>query len=81
MHLPHQEKRYAIQTADQDALSKLGCWVLLLKRQIIKFLSLAAYVLADGLVSHHWKERPIGLANFIFPSTGECQGQEVGMGG
>jgi hypothetical protein len=34
----------------------------------------------DGLVSHHWKERPIGLANFICPSTGECQGQKVGMG-
>jgi hypothetical protein len=30
---------------------------------------------------HHWKERPIGHANFICPSTGECQGQNVGMGG
>jgi hypothetical protein len=35
----------------------------------------------DGLVGHHWKERPIGLANFICPSTGECQGQKVGLGG
>jgi hypothetical protein len=26
-------------------------------------------------------ERPIGLANFICPSTGERQGQEVGVGG
>ena len=25
---------------------------------------LAAYVSEDGLVGHHWKERPIGLANF-----------------
>jgi hypothetical protein len=25
-------------------------------------------------------ERPIGLANFICLSTGECQGQEVGVG-
>jgi hypothetical protein len=25
--------------------------------------------------------RLIGRANFIFPSTGECQGQEVGVGG
>jgi hypothetical protein len=24
--------------------------------------------------------RPIGLANFICFSTGECQGQEVGVG-
>ena len=34
-----------------------------------------------GLVGHHWEERPLGLANFICPSTGECQGQEVGVGG
>jgi hypothetical protein len=43
-------------------------------------LTLAAYVSKDGLVGHHWKERPIGLANFICPSTGECQGQKVGVG-
>jgi hypothetical protein len=46
-----------------------------------EFVSLAAYVSEDGLVSHQWKERPIGLANFICPSAGECQGQEVGVGG
>jgi hypothetical protein len=34
----------------------------------------------DGLVGHHWKERPIELANFICPSTGERQGQKVGVG-
>jgi hypothetical protein len=27
------------------------------------------------------RERPIGLSNFIFLSTGERQGQEVGMEG
>jgi hypothetical protein len=43
--------------------------------------ALAAYVSKDGLVGHHWKERPIGHANFICPSTGECQGQKMGMGG
>jgi hypothetical protein len=43
--------------------------------------SLAAYVAEDGLVSHHWEERPLGLANFICPNTEECQGQEVGVGG
>ena len=43
-------------------------------------MSLAAYVSEDGLVGHKWKERPIGCANFICPSTGECQGQEVGVG-
>jgi hypothetical protein len=37
---------------------------------IPELLSLAAYVSKDGLVGHHWKERPIGHANFI------CQGQK-----
>ena len=46
-----------------------------------ELLTLAAYVSKDGLVGHHWKERPIGLANFICPSTGECQGLKVGVGG
>ena len=42
---------------------------------------LAAYVSDDGLVGPQWKERPIGLANFICLSTGERQGQEVAVGG
>jgi hypothetical protein len=46
-----------------------------------ELLSLAAYVSEDGLVGHHWKERPIGHANFICLSTGKHQGQEVGVGG
>jgi hypothetical protein len=44
-------------------------------------MSLAAYVAEDGLVGHHWEERPLGLANFMCPSTGERQSQEVGVGG
>jgi hypothetical protein len=44
-------------------------------------VSLAAYVSEDGLVGHQWKERSIGRANFIFLSTGERQGQEVGVVG
>jgi hypothetical protein len=43
--------------------------------------SLAAYESEGGLVGHQWKERPIGHANFICLSTGERQGQEVGVGG
>jgi hypothetical protein len=39
-----------------------------------ELLTLAAYVSKDGLVGHHWKERPIDQANFICPSTGERQG-------
>jgi hypothetical protein len=41
----------------------------------------AAYASKDGLVGHHWKERPIGHANFICPSTGERQGHKRGVGG
>jgi hypothetical protein len=41
-----------------------------------ELLSLATYISKDGLVSHHCKERPTGLANFICPSTGERQGQK-----
>jgi hypothetical protein len=46
-------------------------------------LSLAAYVSKDGLVGHHCKERPIGLANFICPVQGNTRakkGQWVGRG-
>jgi hypothetical protein len=46
-----------------------------------ELLFLAAYESEDGLVGHQWKERPIGRANFICLSTGECQGQEVEWGG
>ena len=44
-------------------------------------MSLVAYVSEDDLVGHQWKEKPIGLANFICLSTGERQDQEVGGGG
>ena len=47
----------------------------------LELQTLAAYVSKDGLISHHWKERPIGHAYFICPSTGKRQGQRVGMGG
>jgi hypothetical protein len=46
-----------------------------------ELFTLAACASKDCLVGHHWKERPIGLANFICPSTGERQGQKVGVGG
>ena len=46
-----------------------------------ELLSLVAHVSEDGLVSHQWKERTIGLEDLICLSTGEYQGQEVGVGG
>ena len=45
-----------------------------------ELLSLAAYVAEDGLVGRQWEERPLDLANFICPSTGEHKGQEFGVG-
>jgi hypothetical protein len=48
-----------------------------------ELLTLAAYVSKDGLVGHHCKERPIGLANFICPSIGNPRaktGEWVGSG-
>ena len=39
-----------------------------------ELVSLAAYVAEADLVGHHWEERPLGLGNFICPSTGEHQG-------
>ena len=45
-----------------------------------ELLSVAAYISKDGLVGHHWKERPTGQANCICPSTGERQGQKNGNG-
>ena len=44
-------------------------------------MSLGAYVGENGPVGYQWEKRPLGLANFICPSTGEHQGQEVGVGG
>jgi hypothetical protein len=46
-----------------------------------ELVSLTAYVAEDGFVGHHWEERPLGLANFICASTGEQQGQELGVSG
>jgi hypothetical protein len=46
-----------------------------------ELVSLAVYVAEDALVSHHWEERPFGLANFICPSIGEHQCQEVEVSG
>jgi hypothetical protein len=42
--------------------------------------SVAAYESEDGLVGYQFKERPIGRANLICLRTGECQGQDVGVG-
>ena len=41
-------------------------------------MSLAAYVAEDGLVGHHWEERPLGLANFKCPQYRGTPGPRSG---
>ena len=41
-----------------------------------ELLSLAAYESEDGLVGHHWNERPIGHANFICPNMGNARAKK-----
>jgi hypothetical protein len=45
-----------------------------------ELFTLAAYVSKDGLVGHHWKERPIGHANFICLSMVGTPGPRSGSG-
>jgi|UPI0000F4C471 hypothetical protein len=61
-------------------LNPIGGTTIRTNQYPLELVSLAAYVSEDGLVGHQWKERPIGRANFICLSTGERQGQEVGVG-
>jgi hypothetical protein len=46
-----------------------------------ELMSLPAYVSQDGMFGHQCEERPIGHADLRCLSTGERQGQEVGVGG
>jgi hypothetical protein len=39
-------------------------------------MSLAAYVAEDGLVGHHWEERPLGLANLYAPVQGKTRAKK-----
>jgi hypothetical protein len=52
-----------------------------------ELLSLATYVAEDGLVGHHWDERPLVLQRLYFPVHGnamtrkqECVGWGSGQG-
>jgi hypothetical protein len=39
-------------------------------------MSLAAYVAEDGLVSHHWEERPLVLGRFYAPVQGNARARK-----
>ena len=49
----------------------------------MQLVSLAAYVGEDGLVGHHWEERPLGLTNLYAPVQGNTRAKKwewVGRG-
>ena len=77
---PNEGVRESIQGAE-GICNPIGGTTIWTNQYHPEHVSLAAYVSKDGLVGHQWKERPIGLANFICLSTGEHQGQEVGVSG
>ena len=67
---------------------KFNCYQLVIQCEHLKLQTYMNYPVPpefvplpaeDGLVGHHWEERPLGLANFICPITVERQGQEVGF--
>ena len=46
-------------------------------------MSLAAYVAEDGLVGHHWEERPLVFGRFYAPVQGNARARKwewVGWG-
>jgi hypothetical protein len=76
---PNGGTRESIQGAE-GVCNPLGGTTIWTNQYPLELVSLAAYESEDGLVSHHWEERPLGLVNFICFRTGEYQGQEVGVG-
>ena len=47
---------------------------------MMELIALGKCVEEDGLVGHHWEEI-LGPVKVLCPSRGECQAQELGMGG
>ena len=41
-----------------------------------ELICLAAYVTEDDLVSHHWEERPLGIANLYAPVQGNAMAKK-----
>ena len=53
------------------------------KEQHPELMSLAAYVAEDGLVGHHWEERPLVLQTLYAPVQGNARARKqewVGWG-
>ena len=60
------------------------CWMNI---NIFVIVSSNSYSVSSYICSRGWPSQPstggeaLGLAKILFPSTGECHGQEVGVGG
>jgi hypothetical protein len=44
-------------------------------------MSLTTYVAEDGIVGHHWEDRPLVLRRVYMPQYRGIPGQEAGVGG
>jgi hypothetical protein len=77
---PNGGARESTQGA-KEICNPIGGTTILPNQYSPELMSLSAYVSEDGVVGHQWKERPIGLANFICLSTGEHKSQKVGVRG
>jgi hypothetical protein len=44
-------------------------------------VSLAAYVAENGLVGHHWEERPLGLKTLYAPVQGNARAKNLELVG
>jgi hypothetical protein len=61
---PNGGARESTQGA-KEVCNPIGGTTILTNQYPPELVSLAAYVSEDGLVGHHWEERPLGLTNFI----------------
>jgi hypothetical protein len=72
---PNEEARESTQGAE-GVCNPIGRTTIWTNQYPPELVSLAAYVAEDGLVGHHWEEKPLGLTNFIYPSTGDTRAKK-----
>jgi hypothetical protein len=70
---PNGGARKSTQGA-KGVYNPIGGTTILTNQYTPELVFLAVYVSEDGLVGHHWKERSVVLAYFIYHSTGERSG-------
>ena len=63
---PNEGARESTQGAE-GVCNPIGGRILQTNQYLPELVSLAAYVAADGLVSHQWEERPLVLERLYVP--------------